>query len=299
VTRFLEGPKPIRIFAEPPLRPANALMSMAAEGGSLEPLPPPAQVLYSYRMSLQTGATLLGLETAFSSDPQVLMQRPLSEMNWLIYDQHLKGPALTRILRLSSVDYALFTVPVPAPGLKAAGTAPNGTRAPVTAYQVPDPMPRAYLAEEALVAWTGPMAIGTMIHDEFDPARQVVLAETAPMQATVASDPERRATIVRRDPARVEIETSSTAPAYLVLTDSFHSGWRATVDDNHARVLRANHIFRAVALPAGTHRVVFRFVPVWLYVGIAVTLLSALATVILAVAQTFLSVHRRAAAIVS
>ncbi|MBL9172383.1 MAG: YfhO family protein, partial [Verrucomicrobiales bacterium] len=37
--------------------------------------------------------------------------------------------------------------------------------------------------------------------------------------------------------------------------------WRAWVDGQAAPVLRANHLMRAVSVPAGDHRVEFRYQP--------------------------------------
>jgi len=50
-------------------------------------------------------------------------------------------------------------------------------------------------------------------------------------------------------------------PGYLVILDGFDSGWRATVGGAEAPVLRANVLFRAVALAAGRHVVEWRYRP--------------------------------------
>ena len=288
VARYLTGPAPVRVFAQPTFRMANSLLSLTPTPPVLDFLPPPAQVLYSYRMDLSIGATLLGLESSFANDPQALLPEPLAQLNYLIYEAHMAGMPLTRILQMSSVQYALFSVPVPAPNLEPLGTAPNGTRKPVTAYRVPDPLPRAYLAEEGTVLKAGPPTINELVVNDFDLTRQVMLDDRTQPEGTkiqLGSDPERRATVLTREPMRVEVETNSATPAFLVLTDSYDPGWQATVDGQPARIVRANQIFRSVQLPAGRHHVVFRFVPVWLYLGVAVSILTALLTGVLAYRQ--------------
>jgi hypothetical protein len=285
VTRFLTGTPPIRIFAQPTFRMTNSLLSLAPSPPQLDFLPPPAQVLYSYRMDLSIGATLLGFESSFANDPQALLPEPVAQINWLIYEAHLAGAPLTRLLQMSSVEYALFTVPVPAPFLEPVGSAPNGTTRPVTAYRVPNPLPRAYLAEDATILKAGPETINEVVVSDFDLTRQVMLDDPARQEGTrldLGSDPARRATLLKREPMYVEIETESKAPSFLELTDSFYPGWRATVDGQPARIVRANQIFRSVQLPAGRHRVVFRFVPVWVYAGVAVSLLTLVLTVVMA-----------------
>lgn len=59
----------------------------------------------------------------------------------------------------------------------------------------------------------------------------------------------------------VMIDVASPAPAYLVLADAWFPGWRATVDGVEQRIFRAHHAFRAVWVPAGQHRVEFRYRP--------------------------------------
>ena len=60
-----------------------------------------------------------------------------------------------------------------------------------------------------------------------------------------------------------EIVVDVTAPraGFLVLNDLFHPWWRAEIDGHPAPVLKANVLFRAVAVPAGRHSVRFRFEP--------------------------------------
>jgi uncharacterized membrane protein YfhO len=68
---------------------------------------------------------------------------------------------------------------------------------------------------------------------------------------------------VAYEPERVEVAVHLTRPGFLVLTDTHYPGWRAEVDSAPARILRADYLFRAVALGSGEHRVVFRYAPRW------------------------------------
>jgi uncharacterized membrane protein YfhO len=63
-------------------------------------------------------------------------------------------------------------------------------------------------------------------------------------------------------------------------------GWRATVDGEPARLLRADGRHRAVAIPPGRHTVRLKYEPPWLWPGVALTLLSV--TIVL-----WISVRRR------
>ncbi|MGL4443464.1 MAG: hypothetical protein ACRCU1_07555, partial [Alsobacter sp.] len=59
----------------------------------------------------------------------------------------------------------------------------------------------------------------------------------------------------------IEVDVTSPDGGWVVLNDVWHTWWQATVDGEPARLLRANVLFRAVAVPAGRHRVSFTFHP--------------------------------------
>ena len=57
--------------------------------------------------------------------------------------------------------------------------------------------------------------------------------------------------IVRDDPEQVEIEANMQTPGYVLLADRWDPGWKATVNGQPTAILRADHAFRAVAVPSG------------------------------------------------
>ena len=79
------------------------------------------------------------------------------------------------------------------------------------------------------------------------------------------------AKIVTDLPERVVVETESTTPAYLLLTDTFDPGWSATLDGQSVPIRPAYVAFRAVALPAGKHTVVFTYVPAGFMLGLSIS----------------------------
>lgn len=67
----------------------------------------------------------------------------------------------------------------------------------------------------------------------------------------------------------VVIEADSRRGGYVVLHDLWHPWWTATLDGAPAPILKANVLFRAVRVPPGRHRVVFRFEPIRSLLGLA------------------------------
>ncbi|MCX6793687.1 MAG: YfhO family protein [Candidatus Gottesmanbacteria bacterium] len=77
----------------------------------------------------------------------------------------------------------------------------------------------------------------------------------------------------------VTISTSSQVDGFAVLSDTYYPGWTAAVDGRPAEVYRADFTIRAVAVPYGTHTVIFTYRPVTFIIGIVLTLVGILLTV--------------------
>ncbi len=86
--------------------------------------------------------------------------------------------------------------------------------------------------------------------------------------------------IISESPQQVTIAAMLAEPGWLVLRDRDWPGWRATATSGPASqpreitIERADHLFRAVALPAGEHTVQFTYVPPRFLAGAAVSAVS-------------------------
>ena len=115
---------------------------------------------------------------------------------------------------------------------------------------------------------------------DFDPARVVYLTpqEDAALPETQRDVEEQTmsgtAEITRFRTGEVVVTCAADRDAWLVLAETYYPGWKAWVDDAPARVWRANHVQRAVFVPAGQHTVRFSYEPMTFRVGAAVSLIS-------------------------
>jgi hypothetical protein len=166
----------------------------------------------------------------------------------------------------------------------------------VKIYENLDVLPRAFVVEEVIGAVDDDDALGTMLSPEFAPAEQLVLHDpgsarpSGPGSAgTPGPEPSSASVHIAHDaPERVEVELTADAPGHLVLADAWYPGWVATVDGERVPVRRANLLFRAVPVDAGSRRVVFTFRPKSLRIGALVSL-AGLVSLIVVVAYVVLS----------
>src|SRR3954451_10053562 len=61
-----------------------------------------------------------------------------------------------------------------------------------------------------------------------------------------------------------------------MLADTFHPGWSASLDSQPVPIRAAYVAFRAVALPAGPHSVVFTYRPAGVVLGLGLTVAGAI-----------------------
>ncbi len=128
----------------------------------------------------------------------------------------------------------------------------------VKVYELEGSLGRAFVIGRARVIPDDEAAMAALADWSFDPRQEVILSAGKPLDGPAAVGSAR---IVVDQPEMVVIEVSLTAPGYLVLTDTEYPGWQAMVDGRPAPILRANFLFRAVALTPGEHQVVFVYRP--------------------------------------
>ncbi len=132
-------------------------------------------------------------------------------------------------------------------------------------------LPRAYVtdrvrastADAALHALTGGL----------DPRRQTLL-EGVSLALPTTNGFLHTAPLVSYRPHRVVARARAERPCWLVLTDTYYPGWRASVNGRPASLSLANYAFRAVPIPSGESSVTFGYEPASYRVGLFLALLS-------------------------
>lgn len=132
----------------------------------------------------------------------------------------------------------------------------------ITRTTISEPLPRAYFVPHAVEVATETDALARIAAPDFDSAQEIVIIKAAPSTAP-ANDNQAAAsvTIEAATAQRVTLRAETPTDGYIVLTDTFYPGWHATVNGADAPILRANVMFRAVAVGAGSQMVTFTYQP--------------------------------------
>jgi hypothetical protein len=132
------------------------------------------------------------------------------------------------------------------------------------AAATPDPAALARL-NVRYVAAEFPLAVpGLALAETFGTTR--VYANTLPAER-VWVDGQGHAVLTSWSPNRIVV--SATGPGTVVLSEVAYPGWRVTLDGQPAPGLTVDGLWRAAAVPAGEHTLVFEYRPASVYTGLA------------------------------
>ncbi len=145
--------------------------------------------------------------------------------------------------------------------LKPGDLLPVGRTADAFLYENPRALPRVLFATRAEGADFEAIIASGRWPAGFDPRRTVLLEGMRGLAGGSADARPGTASIARYSTTTVDVDVSSPDGGWVVLNDVWHPWWQASVDGAPVRLLRANVLFRAVAVPPGRHRVSFTFHP--------------------------------------
>ena len=155
--------------------------------------------------------------------------------------------------------------------------------------QIPEPLPRAYFVPQAFPAADEEAGWSRLNAPDFDSRREVVIMNevnipvTSPIEVQVKPPVTDFTTVRLTEQGTHQLSLSIDAPTagYVVLTDTFYPGWQVTVDDKPAKILLANLAFRAVAVDAGAHIIIFKYQPLSFTLGAWISGLTLLGVIFL------------------
>jgi len=89
----------------------------------------------------------------------------------------------------------------------------------------------------------------------FDPGTMVILPSELRPYVSVTHQATAHVLESRFTPQRVNLSVEALEPALVVISQTYYHAWRAFLDGQPTRLLRANYAFQAVEVPRGQHHV--------------------------------------------
>lgn len=131
-------------------------------------------------------------------------------------------------------------------------------------YENLDVVPRFRFVSEVRVLPTDDQvleALALSTSDEIKRAALMHVADAKGLPSDSRKFSEGRVSVALYESDRIVLEVEVDGAGFLAVSNEFHPAWRASVDGEPASILRTDHAFWGVPVPAGAQRVVFTYEP--------------------------------------
>jgi hypothetical protein len=230
-----------------------------------------------------TTAPLIRIATASGYNPMVLerlMQVRLSfakgERWGAWYEvEHLASPVVDAL----NVKYLLTGKPIPALPAESQKFVLAAELPGLYVYENRRALPRFWMVHQVRAVHKPEDAFREVHSPDFQPA-QVAVVEDGGSGAWNFADStgEGRGAslqVLSYSARKVDLHIRTATPRFLVSSETNYPGWHAEIDGAQVPIYMANGAFRGVSVPAGDHVIAFRFVPLILWIGVGITVISA------------------------
>ena len=165
----------------------------------------------------------------------------------------INGPANFNLWRMLNVKYVITSREATAPGLKLVQKTANSV-----VYENTDALPRTYFVDSAVVMPEQDIvkAVGEQGYD----AKKIAYVDDQIKIDKPDSTTYTKVTSYKDE--KIEIDAKASGNNLLFLGDTYYpNGWKAYIDNKETPILRVNHGFRGIIVPAGTHKIEFVYSP--------------------------------------
>lgn len=92
----------------------------------------------------------------------------------------------------------------------------------------------------------------------------------------------------------MEYESSNSQNGFAVFSDIYYPyGWNAYIDGEQAEIIKVNYLLRGLKIPAGKHKVEFRFHPDTFYTGDKIAMVSSLLLILVSLGSIYMSFREK------
>lgn len=153
-------------------------------------------------------------------------------------------------------------------------------KGPWQIYENKEALPRVFLAVSYIVEDKDKI-IKKIFDDKFNMRQTVILEENLWPKIKLENDTKANVSVINYNPNKVVLKTKADTNMLLFLSDNYFPGWHVRIDGENGKIYRADYSFRAVAVPKGSHEVIFWYYPNSFDVGLKISLVTLLGITIL------------------
>lgn len=141
-------------------------------------------------------------------------------------------------------------------------------------FENPEAYPRAWVVHDVVTEESQVAVFGRLGDPSID-LRQVALLE-APLPRALGQGQGANAVVrfQNYEPDRLVLNVTMESDGLLVLSEMHYPGWRASLNGEATQIHRVNGGLRGIVVPGGTSSVVLEYVPLTVYAGGAISLLT-------------------------
>src|SRR3989339_258235 len=235
-------------------------------------------VYTAYRKLLYVNFNMVYKVSAFNGNGGIFIKRTKDILNTINEKYILQGERDfkvplqgSQILGLQNVKYVISIINLTGQQfklIKELDFYPNWTK--IKIYENKYSIQRTSIVQRQEIIIDENKKLKYIHQDNFNPLKTVVLEENVNFGSNSTEDS--GAKITKYENNEVIINTKNTNDGFLVLSDTYYSGWKCYVDGKEEKILRANYLFRAVPLLKGNHEVKFVFKPVSFKTGMCISI---------------------------
>ena len=144
-------------------------------------------------------------------------------------------------------------------------------------YENKSAAPRIFLTSSYRVYQNPQEFNDIFFSDTHNPSKTILLKE--PIDKPLGTTDNTSVELTEYLPTQISL-TAVSHGNLLYLSDTNYPGWRAFIDGKPTKIYSANHAFRAMYVPSGTHTIRFTFFPLSFKIGFIISVLSIAASAV-------------------
>lgn len=178
----------------------------------------------------------------------------------VLQSKGMNAPISPSLWRMLNVKYIVSDQLLAAPGDPLSPYALADSADGKMIYEFKNALPRIYFVDSLALA-TPIDALNKMIEPNFD-AKKLAFVHTS-LPAVQSPDSTASVKITRYADEIITADIHATGNNFLFLGATYvGNGWKASIDGQETEILRTNHNFMGIVVPAGKHTVTFEYAPV-------------------------------------